>query len=121
MFYRTSRIVFATALLTVLGACASSSRFEGMDAPAIYALAQEEYANGDYGDAAETLDRLLLVFPTFEQAAEAYFMMAESYFLDEQFITSSSEFTRFLDRFPAHPRAPAAALGVCRSYSAPDL
>lgn len=84
----------------------------------MYRLAQEEMAREDYGDAAETLDRLLLVHPTFEQGAEANFMLARAYFLDGKYITSASEYTRFLDRYPAHPRAPEAALGVCRSYAA---
>lgn len=100
-----------------LAGCASSSKYQGLDAAGVYRLAQEEYAKGDYGDAAETLDRLLLVFPTFEQAADAAFLLAEAYYQDEQYITSSSEYTRFLDRYPAHPSAPEAALGVCRSYA----
>jgi len=83
----------------------------------VYALGQEEMADEDYGDAAETLDRLLLVYPTFEQAAEASFLLANAYYLDEKYITAASQFTTFLDRYPTHPRAPEAALGVCRSYA----
>lgn len=104
--------------LPFLGACGSASKYAGMEAADIYRLAQEEMEREDYSEAAETLDRLLLVFPTFEQAADAYFLMADAYYFDEQFITASSEYTRFLDRYPAHPRAPEAALGVCRSYAA---
>jgi outer membrane protein assembly factor BamD len=44
--------------------------------------------------------------------------LASAYYLDEQYITAASEYTRFLDRYPGHPRAPEAALGVCRAYSA---
>lgn len=112
---RTSLLVLFA--LPFLGACGSTSRYQGMEAADLYRLAQEEVEREDYSDAAETLDRLLLVYPTFEQAAEAYFMMADAYFFDEQFITASSEYTRFLDRYPAHPKAPEAALGVCRAYS----
>jgi outer membrane protein assembly factor BamD len=118
MFTRTSLLVLLGGGRAALTACASGSKYQGLDAAGVYRLAQEEYESGDYGDAAETLDRLLLVYPTFEQAAEAYFLMAEAYFLDEQYITSSSEYTRFLDLYPAHPNAPSAALGVCRSYAA---
>lgn len=107
----------AAAGTLFLGACASSSKYQGLDAAGVYRLALEEYEREDYSDAAETLDRLLLVYPTFEQAAEASFLLAEAYFRDEQFITSSSEYTRFLDRYPAHPNAPKAALGVCHSYA----
>ena len=98
-------------------ACASSSKYQGLDAAGVYRLAQEEMADEDYGDAAETLDRLLLVYPNFEEGGEANFLLASAYFLDEQYITAASEYTRFLDRYPGHPRAPEAALGICRSYS----
>lgn len=113
MFTRT----VTTVLLAALAGCASGSKYQGLDAAGVYQMALQEYENGDYGDAAETLDRLLLSYPSFEQAAEAYFLMAEAYFQDEQYITSSSEYTRFLDLYPAHPNAPRAALGVCRSYA----
>jgi outer membrane protein assembly factor BamD len=118
MFKRSLSLVLVFGALGALTGCASGSKYQGLDAAGVFRLAQEEYDAGEYGDAAETLDRLLLVYPTFEQAAEAYFLMAEAYFRDEQYITSSSEYTRFLDLYPAHPNAPVAALGVCRSYSA---
>jgi outer membrane protein assembly factor BamD len=116
MPYRTVKMIALAAGALFLGACASTSRYEGLDAQALYRMAQEEYEAGKYRNAAETLDRLLLAFPTFEQAAQAFLLMAEAYYEDEQYITASSEYTRFLDRYPAHPRAPEAALGVCRSY-----
>ena len=98
-------------------ACASNSKYQGLDATGVFLLAQEEMADEDYGDAAESLDRLLLVYPNFEDGGEANFLLANAYFLDEQYITAASEYTRFLDRYPGHPRAPEAALGVCRAYS----
>jgi outer membrane protein assembly factor BamD len=77
-----------------------------------------EFEGGDYGDASETLGRLVLDFPSFAQADDAQFMLARAYFEDEQFISAQSEFTRFVDRYPADPRAPEAALGVCRASEA---
>ena len=105
-------------VLAGLAACASASKYEGLDAMGVYAMGQHEMAEEDYGDAAETLDRLLLVYPTFEQAAEASFLLASAYYLDEKYITAASQYTMFLDRYPTHPRAGEAALGVCRSYAA---
>ncbi len=81
-------------------------------------MARSEFAAEKYGDATATLERLVLGSSGFEQAAEAQMMLAEAYFLDEQYILAQSEFTRFIDRYPAHPRAPEAALGVCRSNEA---
>ena len=114
-----TRLLRTLLLVSVTGAaaCASSSKYQGLDAAGVYRLAQEEMAEEDYGDAAETLDRLLLVYPNFEEAGDAGFLLATAYFLDEQYITAASEYTRFLDRYPGHPRAPEAALGICRAYS----
>lgn len=105
-------------LALTVGACASGTRWQGLTAAQLYEMGRAEFEAGDYGDAAETLERLILGSPGFEQAAEAQMMLARAYFLDEQFILSQSEFTRFIDRYPAHPQAPEAALGVCRSNEA---
>ncbi|HSG49156.1 MAG TPA: outer membrane protein assembly factor BamD [Longimicrobiales bacterium] len=116
MFKRIATLVVLAGTLSLAG-CASGSKYRGLDAAGVYRLALEEYERGDYGDAAETLDRLLLAYPTFEQAPEAYFLLGEAYFHDEQYITSAAEYARFLSRYPAHRNAPSAALGECRSYA----
>lgn len=113
---RLLRTLISVPLLGAV-ACASGSKYQGLDAAGVYGLAQEEMAGEDYSDAAETLDRLLLVYPNFDEGGEANFLLANAYYLDGQFITAASEFTRFLDRYPGHPRAPEAALGICRAYS----
>lgn len=101
-----------------LAGCASGPWWEGLSAGDLWTKGVAEFEEGDYGDASETLGRLVLDYPNFGQAAEAQFILARAYYLDEQFISAQSEFTRFLDRYPAHPRAPEAAMGVCRSNEA---
>ena len=118
MLRTTTRTAALLGLTAIASACASTSRYEGMDAEQIYRLAQQEFEDGDYKDAAESFDRLLLSFPDFEQIAEAAYMYAESEFLSERYISSASEYTRFIDRYPAHPRVPEAALGICLSNEA---
>lgn len=107
--------------LPLLGAtaCASTSRYAGMTADDLFELGQREFEQGDWEEAAEVLDHLLLrvAEPSFEHAAEARFMLAQAYFNDEDYFTAQSEFTRFVERFPGHERAPEAALGVCRSLA----
>lgn len=116
---RNSLLTGLLALITAttLAACASGSRYQGLDADGVYEMARASFEEGDYGDAAEALERLLLAFPTFQDAPEATLLLARARFLDEQYITAASDFARFLDRYPAHTRAPEAALGVCRSYA----
>jgi outer membrane protein assembly factor BamD len=87
-----------------------------MEAEALWALGQREFEDGEYGDATETLERLQSVFPSFEQAAAVQMLLARAYFEDEKYIIAEAEYTTFLNRFPAHPSAGEAALGVCRSY-----
>lgn len=115
-----SRVSLLAACLCILAlaGCASGPRWQGLTASELFEMARSEFAAEKYGDASETLERLVLGASGFEQAAEAQLMLAEAYFLDEQFILAQSEYTRFIDRYPAHPRAPEAALGVCRANEA---
>ena len=118
MLALTTRNVALLGLATIASACASTSRFEGMDADQIYRMAEQDFADGDFKDAAEAFDRILIAFPSYAQIAEANFLLGQALYNSKQFITSASEFTRFLGAYPAHPRAPEAALGVCKSNEA---
>lgn len=115
-----SRISFLATMLFVLalGACSSAPRWQGLTASQLFEMGRAEFEAGDYGDASQTLERLILGATGFEQAAEAHLLLARAYFLDRQYILAQSEYTRFIDRYPAHPQAAEAALGVCRSNEA---
>lgn len=115
---RTTGLLVAVVTGLLLSGCASGPWWEGLTAQDLWTRGVGAFEDEDYGDAAETLGRLVLDFPNFAQAAEAQFMLAESHYRDEQYISAQSEYTRFLDRYPAHPRAPEAALGVCTSNEA---
>jgi outer membrane assembly lipoprotein YfiO len=117
---RARRWVFATAaaLSVATAGCASGGRFQGMTAEALHAFAQREMDEGDYTDAIEAADRLLLVFPDYAQVAEVRFLLARAYFEDESYLLASDEFQRFLQRHSGHLLAPEAAVGVCRAESA---
>jgi outer membrane protein assembly factor BamD len=114
-----SRLAPAVALsggVLLLGACSGASRWDGLDAPALYRLAQQEVEEDDLGDAEETLDRLLLGFPEFDSLAEASLLLGDTYFDDEKYITAASQYSRFTARFPNHPQVPRASFRVCESY-----
>ena len=89
-----------------------------MQGPELHLLGQQKFDEGDFDDAIEALDRLLLVYPDYAQVAEARFLLARAYQEDEQFLLASDEYLRFLERHAGHVLAPEAALGVCRSYVA---
>jgi outer membrane protein assembly factor BamD len=108
----------AAILWLSASACASTNRYAGMSPEQLHVLAQQEFDQGDRDEAILALDRLLLVFPDYARIAEARFLMARSYFEDDQYLLASDEFLRFLERHAGHLLAAEAAIGVCRSYVA---
>lgn len=105
-------------VLLSLGACGTRTTYQGMTADQIYRLAQQEYAEGDYDNAVKALDRLFLSFAGFEESAAARFLLASAYYNKGDYLSARSEYLRFVDRYPSHPKAPDAALGVCKSLAA---
>jgi outer membrane protein assembly factor BamD len=112
-------IALAAALLT---GCGGGDPYQGMDAEALFRLAENEYAEGDYGNAIEVLERLTINFTDWSRIADARMMLADAYLEDGEYLTARAEYQRFRDRFVGHPRAVDAALGECRSLAglAPD-
>lgn len=100
-----------------LGACTSAPPYQGMDAQEIYAHALRAYENEDWSEAIRALERLLVTYPAFPQRIEARLHLAESYFQRGEYITAESEFRRLLTTAPGHELAPAASLGICRSFA----
>jgi len=106
-------------LLLGLAACGGpGNRYQGMDAPALFRMAQQEAAEGDRDNAIRTLDRLLLAYGDWEGVPNARILLADLYRDKREYLTASIEYRRFLDRYPGHPRAAEAALGRCRAFAA---
>jgi outer membrane protein assembly factor BamD len=110
---------FSTVCLLLLVGCGGSSdRYQGMSAEDLFRLAESEFSEEEYDNAISALDRLLASFGDWARVQEARLLLGESYFQKEEYLTARSEYTRFLDRYPVHPLAPRAALGMCRALSA---
>jgi outer membrane protein assembly factor BamD len=101
-----------------VGACSSAPPYQGFTADQLYATANTAFDSGDHNEAQRALDAFLISFPSDERAAEVRMKLAESYFVDAEYVTALSEYQRFIDRFPSHPSAPDAALGMCRASAA---
>lgn len=103
----------------VASACGggANSRYQGMDAEALFRLATTEYEEGDHDNAIDALDRLLITFGDWARVADARLLLADAHFAKEEYHTARSEYQRFLDRHAGHPRSPDAALGICRSLA----
>lgn len=110
---------YARLLLTLaLVACGGpNNMYQGMDAPALFRMAQEEIAEEEWDNAIRTLDRLLLAYGDWERIPEARLLLAQTYEAKEEYLTSVAEYRRFLERYPGHPQAAEAALGRCRGYA----
>jgi outer membrane protein assembly factor BamD len=108
----------ASLWLLLAAGCVSGPRYQQMSPAALHALGQAELDSGDYRDAITALDRLILMYPDYEQIAEARFLLARAYFEDGQYLLAADEFLRFLERHRGHLMAPEAALSVCRAYVA---
>jgi TolA-binding protein len=67
-----------------------------MDADQIYRMAELDFTDGDFEEAAEAFDRILIAFPSYAQIAEANFILGQALYNSKQYFTAASEFTRFL-------------------------
>jgi len=110
--------ILALVALPLLGACGNRNPYQGMTAEQLLSLGRQKFEARDWDDAIRALDRLIMSFGESELVPEARLLMARSYFSKGDHLTARSEYQRFLDRFPAHAQAPAAALGICASLVA---
>lgn len=110
----------STVLLLLLAFAACGGRrdiYQGMDAEALFRLAQQEVAEGEHDNAIRTLDRLILAYGDWNRLPEARMLLADTYRDKEEYLTAAAEYRRFLDRYPGHAGAPDAALGRCRALA----
>lgn len=114
MSYSARRFAtLAFLALPLLVGCGASNPYQGMDAEQLFLLGRQKYEERDWNDAIRALERLMVSFGTYERTPEARMLLAQSYFAKKDYLTARSEYQRFLDRFPGHDSAAAAALGIC--------
>ena len=112
------RLVAGLFALALLGGCASTSEYQGLQPDQLYDAGAREYEAGDWDKVVEVMERLIFAEPTYPRIVEARMYLARAYYNKGEFITSISEFSRILDRHPGHAMAPEASLGVCQSFVA---
>ena len=104
------------ALPLVVG-CASGPRFQGLDQDQLYERAIQAFDEEDWDEAQAAAERLLFAYTSYDNEVEIRFLLAETFLNKEEYLSASSEYQRLLDRFPGHPSAGEASLGICRSYA----
>jgi outer membrane protein assembly factor BamD len=106
------------ALLAVLTAgCGSVDPYQGLTAEEMYELGLDRYEREQWDDAIRVLERMLASFGSSDLAPDARLLLAHANYGKGDFLTSRSEYTRFLDRYSGSENAPLAALGTCRSLA----
>jgi outer membrane protein assembly factor BamD len=88
-----------------------------MDAEALFQLASAEFEEGDYDNAIEVLDRLVLSYSDWPRVPDARLMLGDAHFEKGEYLTARTQYQRFLDRHSGHEASPDAALGACRSLA----
>lgn len=106
------------ALLALpLAGCGGNDRYQGLDAETLYRTAQLEFEEGEFGNAIDALERLMVTYQGSELVPEARFLLARAYYEDGEYITARAEYQRFLDRYVGHELSAAASLGMCESLA----
>lgn len=117
--YTISRLSVALVAFGLLAAgCTSTSPYQGMTDEELYQLGLAKYEEGEFGDAIKALDRLLVSFGNSDRMAASRLLLGHAHYGKGDYLTARAEYRRFLDRYAAHPDAPTAALGICRSLVA---
>ena len=121
------RGLFAGALLALVGGCWGGSDPEIAPLPAsadsgvvdsVWALAKTRFAAGDFGDAAQQFERVLLEFrPGDPRIAAGRFYLGESRLAMGQNFEAAREFRRASDETPNDSLAPRALLRAGESFA----
>jgi len=82
----------------------------------LYRIGLEAYQRERWQRAIDALQRFLFQDPGNEKADSAQFLIGESYFNQEQYLTAASEYLRLAQTRPAGPLADDARYRACQSY-----
>ncbi len=108
---------FSTALLVVvlLTGCGGKRTFVAKSADEAFNYAMERYQKGDYREAVSGFQRVIFNFPGVELVEEAMYYLADSYFMDEDYLLAANEFKRVSSEYPEGSYALVSLykLGLC--------
>lgn len=88
----------------------------GDDLPTAYKKSMRLYQSGEYRDSAKAFETVIKLGRGTDYAKEAQYYLAESYFKDERYLLASSEFRRFITRYPRADKRHEAQFKEAYSY-----
>ncbi|NIR42506.1 MAG: outer membrane protein assembly factor BamD [Gemmatimonadetes bacterium] len=83
----------------------------------LYAMGREAHDRGDWQRAIDALQRFLFQDPGNQNADSAQFLIADSYFNQDQYLTAANEFLRLAQNRPAGPLADDSRYRACLAYA----
>ncbi|NVK46008.1 MAG: outer membrane protein assembly factor BamD [Rhodobacteraceae bacterium] len=107
---------FSMAFLTACGDNGPTRDLEGYPAEEIYARAEYEITQKDFGDAAQYFGEVERLYPYSDWAKRALIMQAFSYHRDKDYENARVAAQRFLDFYPADEDAAYAQYLLALSY-----
>ena len=94
---RTTRLPMIALLAVLTAGCGSVDPYQGLTAEEMYELGLDRYEREQWDDAIRVLERMLASFGSSDLAPDARLLLAHANYGKGDFLTSRSEYTRFLD------------------------
>jgi outer membrane protein assembly factor BamD len=112
--FRTVALLLLSA--TFLGACASSGGSSSTTPEEAFERGRRSFERGRYSRAIEQLQSVFEYGRAHEWADDTQFLLAESYFMTEQYLLSATEYDRFAQLYPSDERTEEAEYKRALSY-----
>jgi len=116
----TLKIILMISLLLFISGCSVINLFGQRDLTkaspeGIYAIAAEEYQNGNYGKAREHFLRVKEQYPLHDMAVLAEIGIADSLYSDKDYISAEDAYNDFISLHPVNENVPYAIyqMGMC--------
>jgi outer membrane protein assembly factor BamD len=110
------RLPFALAAVLLLAACGGNQGPSQLAPDALYERGMTAYQAGNYGRAADLLDRFLQGNLGDPRSAQARMALARSRMERREYLLAAGDFTRLLNESPPDSLQLPARLGVCEAY-----
>ncbi len=123
---RKTLITITVAVLILLGGCAKDRAVMKPgtgEGDALFQKGKAYYEDENWGKAVKTLNEFTLSYPFHDKITEGTYLLADSYFQNEEYDLAAAEFRRLIRRFSESEYAEKAELMLAESYlqSAPHV
>jgi len=112
------RTAWQIAAWLAVGACASAPPYAGWTASQLFEHGRTAFESEEWDESRRAFERLVITFPGFDSTVAARHYLAQTFFADQEYVSSVSEYTRIVQVHPDDDRTAEAYMGLCRSYAA---